>query len=600
MRQSQQSEAQRLPLWWPLAIPVAAAILVYIRAVTCGFIGFDDDLYVFENPVVAQGVSLAGLRWALTAFHASTWQPLVWFSFMLDAAWGGICAPLFHASNVLYHALSVALACLALRRLTGRPWLAAAVALLLAVHPVHVESVVWVAERKDVLSGCFWWGSILAYAGYVKRGGVWRWSLVTLLMALGLAAKPTLMTLPAALLLLDLWPLRRIRLGERAGWGHALLEKLPWLALALASLVITYQVQRLGGSVLDTATVSVGGRVGNALVAYGRYLGKLVWPHSLCVLYPHPGQWPAMIVGLCGAALAALSVWVWRWRERAPWCLVGWLWFLGTLVPMLGLIQIGWHSMADRFLYIPAAGLYMALVWSADAAVSRWPAYRRRAVGLLAGVAVLLAAVSVHQIGYWRSSRSLFAHAVAQTRDNWMMHNCLGAALAREGEDGAALPHFRRAIELMPARPRAYYNLGCALVRSGRPGEAILPFEQSLARLEAPKARYNLAVAQVLAGDAAGAEASYRKLLVTDPGHVAALNNLGCLYREQARLEDAVAVFSALVVVAPGYATGRYNYGVTLLAAGERGLAAAQFRAVLAQAPAHTGARQGLRATGED
>jgi protein O-GlcNAc transferase len=181
-----------------------------------------------------------------------------------------------------------------------------------------------------------------------------------------------------------------------------------------------------------------------------------------------------------------------------------------------------------------------------------------------------------------------------------MMHNCLGAALAREGEDGAALPHFRRAIELMPARPRAYYNLGCALVRIARPGEAILPFKQSLDRREAPKARYNLAVAQVLAGDVAGAEASYRKLLVTDPGHVAALNNLGCLYREQARLEDAVAVFSALVVVAPGYATGRYNYGVTLLAAGERGLAEAQFRAVLALAPAHAGARQGLRAAGED
>ncbi len=595
MRLLPHRDAQGMARWAPLLIPVVVAMLVYLRAIGCGFIGFDDDLYVFENPLVAEGLSWAGLRWALTAGYASTWQPLVWISFMLDATLGGISAPLFHAGNLFYHALTVALAGLALARLTRRPWLAAAVALLLAVHPVHVESVVWVAERKDVLSGCFWWGSVLAYAGYVRHGRFWRWATVTLLIALGLAAKPTLMTLPFALLLLDIWPLQRVRLGSRVGWGRVALEKLPWIGLAVASLVITYQVQQAGGSILDTATVSVAGRMGNAVVAYVRYVGKLVWPQPLCVLYPHPGAWPGGVVALCGVLLGAVSLGVWRWRARAPWCLVGWLWFLGTLVPMLGLVQIGWHAMADRFLYIPAVGLYLALVWSADALVARWPAWRRGAWGVLAGGALLLAVLSVHQIGYWRSSRSLFAHAVEQTRDNWMMHNCLGAALARAGEDEAALPHFRRAIELMPSRPRAYYNLGCALVRGGDPQGAIPSFEQSLARLDAPKARYNLAVAQTLAGDVGAAEATYRRLLSVVPGHTPALNNLGCLYREAARWDDAQGVFAALVAIAPGYTTGRYNYGVTLLAMGEVAQATEQFRAVLALDPAHAGGRQGLQ-----
>jgi Tfp pilus assembly protein PilF len=596
MRVSRHNDEQRLPLWWPLAIPVCAAILVYLRALSCGFIGFDDDLYVFENPMVAGGLSLESLRWALTACHASTWQPLVWLSFMFDASLGGINATLFHASNVLLHALSVGLACLALRRLTQRPWLAAAVALLLALHPVHVESVVWIAERKDVLSACFWWGSVLAYAGYVARGRCWRWGVVTLLLALGLMAKPSLMTLPFALLLLDLWPLQRLSLRSREGWGRATLEKLPWVALAIGSLLVTYQVQQLGGSVLDTETVSLWGRFGNAATALMRYLGKLIWPNPLCVLYPHPGVWPLPLVGLSAAALATISASVWRWRERAPWCLVGWLWFVGTLVPTLGLVQIGWHSMADRFLYIPAVGIYVALVWSAAAVVARKPAIKWRVWGIYGVVVLLLAGVSVHQIGYWRSSRTLFGHAVAHTRDNWMMHNCLGAALTRDGEDAAALPHFRRAIDLMPSRPRAYYNLGCALVRTGQPQDAITQFQQSLSLYESPKALYNLAVAHALSGDPAAAESAYRDLLAVNPGHMAGLNNLGCLYREQGRLTDAEAVFAALVVIAPTYLTGRYNYGVTLLAVGKRPLAATQFRAVLSGQPGHAGSLQGLRA----
>ncbi len=590
-----RSRRCRLPSGWGRYSTAILALLivtagVYLSVRQHDFVGFDDDVYVLDNPYLRDGLSLKGLRWAATAVHASTWQPVVWLSFMLDAEVYGIDPAGFHMTNVGLHLLNVLLVAVVLARVTGQPWCAASVAALFALHPVHVESVAWVAERKDVLSTVCWWLSVAAYASWVRephRRG--RYAVLLGVYMVGLMAKPMLVSLPVLLILMDWWPMRRWE-----GWRRQCREKWPLLVPAILSSAIAVHVQHAGGSLLPMDAVPWWGRVGNALVCPWRYVGNLVWPRHLAVLYPHPGTWSLVPVALSLTALAATLYAAWRARARRPWLWFGCVWFLVALLPVSGLVQIGWHAMADRFMYVPAIGLYVALVWTV-AACGADPARRRVAVGLGLVTLVALAACSRRQISFWESSTVLFQRAVDVTADNWMMENSLGAALERAGRFAEAEPHIRRSIAIKPDRYRAYYNLGCLAVRRGNHDLAEQAFRDAIERHPGHiKSRHNLSV--VLAARARLPEAvdAARALLAREPGHVPAMNNLACWLRELGRTEESLAEFARMVEREPGYVIGRFNYGVALLDAGRLTEAARQFQDVLAALPDHAGAATGL------
>ncbi len=407
---------------------VVAVLAVFGRTVVqkYPFIDFDDGEYVYENSHVTGGLSLGEAGWAFTHFSASNWHPLTWLSHMLDcqiyhrsdqpyqqAAWG------HHLTNVLLHAGAAVLLFLALWRLTVAVWPSALVAALFAIHPLRVESVAWISERKDVLSGLFFMLTLLAYAGYARRPSVLRCFWVVLAYALGLLAKPMLVTLPFVLLLLDYWPL-----GRLAGWRRCFAEKIPLFVLAAASCVVTVLAQR--GVIAAVERLSFQDRAANALVSLVAYLGKFLWPTNLAIFYPHPQasleSWK--VVGAL-ALLAAVTAVAAVWRRKYPHLIVGWLWYLGMLVPVIGLVQVGGQAMADRYTYLPNIGLGIALAWSLAVLVARRPALRTAAVFASAAAIVVLMAWAWRQTGFWRDSEDLWRRAVDCTERNSIAHNSL-------------------------------------------------------------------------------------------------------------------------------------------------------------------------------
>ena len=351
-------------------IPIAAILLAgwtYQAVMTAGFIGLDDDVYVSENAIVLQGLSWQGARWAFSTVHASTWQPLVWISYMLDASLFGTGPRGFHASNLLIHLANILLLFLFIRRLSPKPFVCALSVLLFAIQPIHVESVAWIAERKGLLSTSFAWMSLLAYLIYAQSRSRKAYAAALLALAIGLMAKPMLLTLPLLFLLLDYWPAQRMTLPcQRTALFPLLFEKIPFFILSIGSILITAYAQHAGGSFLDLQTVSLWGRFGNAVVSIWRYLGRLFVPFRLAVLYPHPGSWPAWLVLPAGLILLGFLCWIWSRRNQTPWLLLGSAWFLLSLLPVLGFTQFGWHAMADRFLYLPAVGLYLAFSFAIE------------------------------------------------------------------------------------------------------------------------------------------------------------------------------------------------------------------------------------------
>jgi Flp pilus assembly protein TadD len=463
-----------------MRIAAALALMVFAvfgRTVLNGFINFDDDYYVTRNPMVQKGLSAEGLSWALTTADYFYWHPLAWMSHMLDCELYGLNPWGHHFTNVTIHALTAILAFAALFSLTGALWRSAFVAALFAIHPLRVESVAWVAERKDLLAGFFWFASILAYAFYVRRPTWKRYALVAAGFTLGLMSKPVTVTLPFALLLLDYWPLGRFR---TSGFARLLREKIPLLALSAASSVVTYLGQKQMGAMGILEHVGLSTRVGNAIRSYAVYLGKTFWPHPLALPYPYDTHiaWPALLgAAVLLAAVTALAV---RERSRAPFLLVGWFWFVGVLVPMIGLVQVGAQSMADRFTYMPSVGLFIMLVWGGW----RWlenRAFGRRTAIVLAGLSVpLLAAAAGYQAGFWHDSVTLFRHTVVVTSDNPVALHNLGFSLAAEGKLEEAVPYYRDSLRLEPRNARGYYNLGLALAGLGKAEEAAPCFAEAV------------------------------------------------------------------------------------------------------------------------
>jgi tetratricopeptide (TPR) repeat protein len=460
--------------WWLALATFALAVALYWPALGHDFVRYDDPDYVLNNPHVLAGLTAPGFAWAMTSFEASNWHPLTWLSHMLDCQLVGVAPGGHHRTSVLLHAANVTLLFLVLLAMTGALWRSAFVAALFAVHPLNVESVAWVAERKNVLCTLFGLLAIAAYLRYVRQPGPGRLALVAAALALGLMAKPMLVTLPLLLLLLDYWPLARWAPG-RPAWP-LLREKLPLLALSAASALVTLAAQRPALRAVDEAPFDA--RVANAVVAYGKYVALTLWPARLAFFYPH--AWSALAPESIAAAsvfLLAVTAAVFRLRRTAPHLAVGWLWYLASLVPVIGLVQVGAQAMADRYAYIPAIGLFVAIVWGVADVAGRWPGGRRVAGALGLCAILALAVASRRQLAYWQDSFTLAEHAVAVTTDNYVAQTNLGAAYVMQRRWAEAIPHLEAALAIAPHYPPAFPLLGLALANVGRTDEALRALE---------------------------------------------------------------------------------------------------------------------------
>jgi Tfp pilus assembly protein PilF len=577
-----------VPHWRELLLCLllaAATAGVYARACRNGFVNYDDDRYVEHNPQVRQGLTLDNVRWAFTTTEMVNWHPLTWLSFELDAQVFRLNPGGFHLVNVVLHVLNTLLLFAVLRGLTGAAWRSGFVAALFALHPLHVESVAWISERKDTLSTLFWMLTMAAYAGYARRPGVLRYLLVLVPFVLGLLSKSMLVTLPFVLLLLDYWPLGRVR--RAAGpLLRLVLEKVPLLVLAAASCYFTLDAQHRGGEANPLSQLPV--RLESAAVYYVGYLSLTFWPHGLipfhAVATHAPPLWqPVGAVALLGA----LTVCCVLLARLAPYLLVGWLWFVGTLVPVIGVVQvIGGHGMADRYTYVPLIGLFIVLVWGVADLASRLqvPAW---VVGP-AGVVVLAwcAVLTFVQIGYWYDSTALWTHALDVEPDNYLANNNLAAVLLVEGKPDEALRHLRESERVAPWYALAHYNLGYGLSMKGKTREAIAEYYRAV-QLDPhyADAHNNLGVLLLEQGDAEGAERAFA--LALENGIYPALghNNRGRARYRLGKLDEAVADFREAVRLAPGDADARTNLGEGLFFQGHVDEAIAQFEEAVRLAP---------------
>jgi tetratricopeptide (TPR) repeat protein len=558
-----------------LAILLCLALVLAIGAVYGqvyghDFLNYDDPAYVTENGQVQQGLTGASVRWAFTTTAEANWHPLTWLSLQLDYQLWGLKASGYHLTSLLLHCASSLLLFGVLWRMTGAVWASAAVAALFAVHPLHVESVAWVAERKDVLSTLFWMLTLWAYVWYVESPGLGRYLLLLLAFALGLLAKPMLVTLPCVLLLLDYWPLGRwpSRAGPRAVSLRRLVgEKLVLFALAAASCVITAIVQRQGGTVVALDDLPFPLRLGNAVASYLGYIGHMLWPANLAVFYPHPREQLSLAKVLAaGALLGGISVAAYRLRRRQPYLLVGWLWYVGTLVPVVGLVQVGSQAMADRYTYVPLIGLFIMLAWGVPALLrTRWGF---GTAVLASGTALVLAVCMVTtwgQVDYWRDSVTLWEHALSATDKNFITHYHLGGAYSRQGQLDRAVQQFEASLRLNPQFAGAHNDLGAALVRQGKWEQARQHFDAAL-KIDPDYFPAHRSLGVVLAEHGKVEEALLhdRAALRLRPDDGETHLNLGLALARQGKVDEAVPHYRAAVEGNPNSADARYNLGVAL------------------------------------
>ncbi len=565
------------------------------------FVNYDDPDYVTANPHVTDGVTLEGVKWAFTTGHASNWHPITWISHQLDCTLFGTGSGGPHLVSLFWHLANTVLLFLAVRSLTGARWRSLAVAGLFALHPLHVESVAWVSERKDVLSAFFFFLTLLSYRTYlgslqpavcVGTGGAvvagksrrWLWYMGALAaFALGLMSKPMLVTVPFLLILLDWWPLGRLGF-EEPGWGRRvvwiLFEKAPFLALSVGSSVVTFLVQREGGAV--SMSLPLEARLGNAVVACVRYMAKMVWPVDLAVLYPHPGHWATWAV--CGSlavmlGISAVAAWCWRGR---PWVLTGWCWFLGMLVPVVGIVQVGIQSMADRYTYLPMIGLFIAMAWGAGELSQRLGIGRRAVVAVAVVVMALCAGLGRRQVDVWGNSETLFRQTVTATRDNYLAYNNLGFYYSNQGRTEEALTEYRKSLAINPQYPDALNNMGHALAAQRRHAEAI-PYYEAAIRVQPDQVevRNNYGNSLSDLGRLDEAIEQYRFVIQRNSLHPDANNNLGIALAMKGNLEDAVGHFRTAIQNKKDYASAHSNLGNALAALKRPEAAVEQYRVCL-------------------
>ena len=571
-----------------------ATAAVYARAGGLGLV-YDDRDYVTGNPHVLGGLTRENVAWAFTAFHSANWHPLTWLSLMADTTFFGGSDAARHLVNVLLHAVNAALLFLVLRRLTGRLWRSFFAAALLAVHPLHVESVAWVTERKDVLSLLFMLLAIAAYQRYRSRPGIARYLAVAALFVLGLGAKPMLVTFPFVLLLLDFWPLGRfaappggvgVPWSGGAWWSQlrpALLEKVPLFALSAASAVVTVHAQEHFRAMQSLLNRPLAERCANALVSYAIYLGKALWPAGLTAVYPYERftlrSWPVGVALLLLAGTSALAI---AQMRRRPYLATGWFWFLGTLVPVIGIVQVGNQPLADRYAYLPLIGVSWLVVWLLADRTARHP----RRVPLLAAAGlltlVLLAALAGRQIGFWQDEQSLYRRALAVAPVNERASYGLAYALAEAGRMSEAIPHLRDALRLRPRNAETLDLLGVALDKTGDAAAAGQSFQQALlVNPELVSAHVNLGLLLERGGRRLEAIEHYRIAIGIAPEREEAHMNLGNALDDAGQPAAAVDAYRAALRINPRNAVTRYNLALALLGLDRRNEAAAQLREAL-------------------
>jgi len=523
-------------------------LLVYLPVTRSGFLNYDDDDYVTNNQIIQNGLTFAGIKWAFTSFHAANWHPLTWLSHMMDCELFGLNPGAHHFVNVLFHAANAALLFVLLLRLTSALWPSTFVAALFAWHPLHVESVAWIAERKDVLSTFFALLALLSYARYAKENCRRSFWFALVFFALGLMAKPMLVTLPFVMLLLDYWPLQKILNYQTQTARRLMLEKWPFFLLTAISCLVTFFAQRNGDAVVSLKNVSLHYRLENVAVAYADYLQKIFWPENLAVIYPMPEKISAAAVAAAIAALIFISTAAWLSRKRAPYLPVGWLWFLGMLVPVIGLVQVGGAALADRYTYLPAIGIFLAATFSARELANRFqfPKMILAAVfALILGACLIL---TEKQLRFWRDSETLFAHTLAVTKNNDIAHVNLGVAFEQEGKSDEALAEYREAAKLAPTRYQIHNNLGNLLDTLGQP-------------------------------DAAQAE--YREAIRLNPKASFLRDSLGIVLVELGNFGEAMTEFSDAAKLDPAYPWPHFQMAKALLKQGRDAGAIDQFREAL-------------------
>jgi protein O-mannosyl-transferase len=555
VRSSNSLHHVRSEIWICLFLTILT-LAVYHQVGSHQFVNFDDGGYIYENPRVVDGLTIDNIVWAFTTGHESNWHPVTWISHMIDCNIYGLDPGRHHATNLFIHICNALLLFLLLRKLTGELWPSALVAALFSIHPLQVESVAWVSERKNLLCGLFWILTLLGYIRYIARPCLGRYLAMISFFALGLMAKPMIVTLPFVLLLLDYWPLcrTRSRLPRYRIWYPLIVEKIPFFLLSALSSAVTLLVQQKGGAVTSFQAYPLWARVANATVSYAAYIKNMVWPFNLAIFYPLPGEISVWQVLGATCLLSAISFWVLKNANRRPYALVGWLWYAGTLIPVIGLVQVGSQAMADRYAYLPAIGLFMGIVWTAAGFFrnrkieKKWPAITAAAALVIFSITTWI------QAGYWKDSFHLFSRALSVTSKNYVAHNNLGLALEARARPDEAAFHYSKSLQIHPEYGPALINSGNALAKKGNIEGAIRHYSKALKLKPGNSRAYkNYGLAMVRMGRPDEAISLFRKALQIDPDYPDAHNDIGIALAVQGKIDEAISHFKEALRLAPGH-----------------------------------------------
>jgi Flp pilus assembly protein TadD len=615
---------------WTLLICVAltlATVAVFWQVWTYDFISFDDPVYVYDNLKIQTGITLKAVKWAFTTVYANFWLPLIWLSYMLDWELFGSNPAGYHLTNLVFHIANTLLLFIVLRQMTGVLWRSAFVAALFALHPLHVESVAWVTERKDVLSTFFWMLTMAAYLGYAKHPGAARYLLMLLTFALGLMAKPMLVTLPFVFLLLDYWPLDRLgpkwsKAGRKYSFVYLLIEKIPLFVMASALSIVTFIAQKKGGLIPPAEEYSISVRLANASISYLQYIIRMVWPVRLAFFYPHPGQNVSVLYAVISAILLlVVTILVIQFATNHRYLVTGWFWYVGTLVPVIGLIQVGDQALADRFSYITLIGLFIIIAWELPELFGKWR-HRKVALWTSSLIALSVLAVLAHlQQRCWENSITLGQHALKVTDRNCNYKayliianmlceqgrfeeairysaeavrispnyvgaiNTLGAALYKAGRIDEAIDCYQRALEIDPSEAMPHANLALALVAKGEFAEAVRYCKIALTTMDTITIHNTLGYALLNLGRFEEAAAEYRKVLSAMPNDPDILNKLGYALAQSGKFDEAISFCNKALQIAPDLVKVRLNLGVALVNGGRFAEAVKEYEKVLLVQP---------------
>ena len=589
---------------------VVATFAVYWQVQDHEFLNYDDKEYVTNNWNVKAGLTSESIKWAFTTGHFANWHPMTWLSHMLDFQLYGSHPKGHLLINLLIHIANALLLFLVLFRMTGALWQSGFVAALFALHPFNVESVAWISERKNVLSTLFWLLTIWSYVRFVEKPSPKRYGLTALFLMVGLMSKPMLVTLPFVLLMLDFWPLGRWRLlpeseknndlkeGEK--FSKLIREKIPFFIIVVGSSIITFIVQKSGGALKAMEDNSLSARIANAMVSYVTYLGKTFWPSELSVFYPHPGNTlPVWKVYVCVALLMVITLVAVRWIRRTPYLAFGWFWFLGTLVPVIQIVQTGAHAMADRYAYVPTIGLFIIIAWGLPDLLARWN-HREKAPVIFAGLLIPLMVATGNQVDHWKDSITLFKHAISVTDNKYpdiaLTHNNLGIAQEEKGRISEAITHYRTAMKIKPDFALPHNNLGNVLFATKKTEEAITYYKSALKlRPDYAMAHSNLGIALEEKGEFEEALAHYREAVRLEPNLVLAHYNLGIVLKEKGELEEAISHYRAAIKFKPDFVLAHINLGNVLLAIQKTDEAITHYRFAIKINPNHILAHNNLK-----